>query len=161
MDATDPRERRYDLDGLCAAAAAMLGGDGPDDGRVRAVPDARTVRYYQTIGVLDRPDRDGREAVYRWRHLLQLVTVKRLQAQGEPLARIQAALSGVTTDSLEAALGIGGPPTPTAPVPPTPRSSFVSREIAPGVLVVVDPARVPDPESLFQSLSSFVRGGSR
>lgn len=158
MDATDLRERSFDLDGLCAAAAAMLGGSGPDDGRVRALPDARTVRYYQTIGLVDRPDRDGREAVYGWRHLLQVVAVKRLQAQGEPLSRIQAALAGVSTGSLEAALGLGaGPPPP----PVSPRPSFLTREIAPGVLVVVDPARVADPESLFQSLSSFVRGGSR
>ncbi len=49
---------------------------GPEDQRVRAVPDARTVRYYQSIGLVDRPEREGREAVYRWRHLLQVVAVK-------------------------------------------------------------------------------------
>jgi len=27
----------------------------PKNGQVRAVPDERTVRYYQTIGLLDRP----------------------------------------------------------------------------------------------------------
>ncbi len=96
------RDARFDLTGLCTAAADMLGSVGPEDQRIRALPDARTVRYYQTIGLVDRPEREGREAVYGWRHLLQVVAVKRLQLRGEPLVRIQAALVGVSTEALEA-----------------------------------------------------------
>jgi DNA-binding transcriptional MerR regulator len=156
------RDARFDLEGLCAAAAEMLGSEGPEDQRVRAVPDARTVRYYQTIGLVDRPEREGREAIYTWRHLLQVVAVKRLQVRGEPLSRIQAALFGVTTASLEAALQLADAPEPSPPTAPAvaEEASFVSREIAPGVLVVVDRRRVVDPESLFQALSRAMCGGS-
>lgn len=162
------RDARFDLAELCTTAAELLGSVGPEDQRVRAVPDARTVRYYQSIGLVDRPEREGRDAVYRWRHLLQVVAVKRLQAQGEPLARIQSALLGVPTDVLEAALdmpserpealAIG-----TDAVLSEPAFNFVTRELAPGVLVVIDPRRVRDAEFVVQTLSHALsrtpRGG--
>lgn len=155
------RETRFDLTGLCAAAADLLDPVGQDDQRVRAVPDARTVRYYQSIGLVDRPDRDGREAVYGWRHLLQVVAVKRLQARGEPLARIQAALVGVSTEALEAALDLStdedatlrsGIEEPSV----GPVSGLVTRELAPGVLVVIDRSRIHDPEAVLQAMSQSI-----
>jgi len=158
------RDARFDLAGLCTAAAEWLGSVGPEDQRVRAVPDARTVRYYQSIGLVDRPEREGREAVYRWRHLLQVVAVKRLQVQGEPLARIQAALIGLPTDALEAALDLPSD-SPTGMVIGTdavlsePASSFVTREIAPGVLVVIDRRRVGDAESVIRTMSQAISQG--
>ena len=51
------------------------------DGRVTAAPDARMVRYYGTLGLVDRPVIVEREARYGRRHLLQLVAVKALQAR--------------------------------------------------------------------------------
>ena len=33
----------------------------------------RLVRYYAAEGVIDRPDRIGRDATYNYRHLLQLL----------------------------------------------------------------------------------------
>ena len=42
----------------------------------------------------------GRTAVYGSRHLLQIVSVKRLQAQGLTLAEIQAELAGATDETL-------------------------------------------------------------
>jgi DNA-binding transcriptional MerR regulator len=155
------REARFDLTGLCAAAAELLGSVGPEDQRVRALPDARTVRYYQSIGVVDRPDREGRDAVYGWRHLLQVVAVKRLQVRGEPLARIQAALVGVSTETLEAALemaaetdaalGRGLEDTPALPV-----SGFVTRELAPGVLVVIDTSRIHNPDAVLHAIAQSI-----
>lgn len=155
------REARFDLAELCAAAAEVLGSVGPEDQRVRALPDARTVRYYQSIGLVDRPEREGRDAVYGWRHLLQVVAVKRLQVHGEPLARIQAALAGLPTEALEAALdmpadaeaslvcGLEDPYPDSAP-------SFVTRELAPGVLVVIDPSRVKDANAVLQAMSQSI-----
>jgi DNA-binding transcriptional MerR regulator len=155
------REARFDLTGLCAAAADLLDPVGPDDQRVRAVPDARTVRYYQSIGLVDRPDRDGREAIYGWRHLLQVVAVKRLQVRGEPLARIQAALVGVSTEALEAALDLAteedaalGRDVGERHVNPV--SGFLTRELAPGVLVVIDPNRIHNPEAILQAMSQSI-----
>jgi hypothetical protein len=85
-----------DLDALCARAAQLLEHAGADtaDGRVRERPDPRTVRYYQTLGLLDRPLRyDGRRALYSHRHLMQVVAVKCLQARGLSLAQAQQALA--------------------------------------------------------------------
>ncbi|MBL0217901.1 MAG: MerR family transcriptional regulator [Myxococcales bacterium] len=62
----------------------------PRNGQVRAVPDDRTVRYYGTIGLLDRPlAMRGRTALYGPRHLAQVVAIKRLQSAGRSLAEIQ------------------------------------------------------------------------
>ncbi|CAN5922772.1 hypothetical protein BH11MYX3_BH11MYX3_24140 [soil metagenome] len=62
----------------------------PKNGQVRAVPDDRTVRYYGTIGLLDRPlAMRGRTALYGPRHLAQVVAIKRLQSTGKSLAEIQ------------------------------------------------------------------------
>ena len=59
------------------------------DQRVSSLPDARTIRYYTTLGLLDRPFIDGRQARYGQRHVLQLLAVKALQSMQFPLARVQ------------------------------------------------------------------------
>ena len=74
------------------------------DGRVAAAPDARTVRYYGTLGLVDRPSIVEREARYRRRHVLQLVAIKALQARGLPLSDIQARLYGRSNSELETLL---------------------------------------------------------
>src|SRR5262245_7369549 len=73
-------------------AAALAGNfDGVGNGRVRDVPDLRAIRYYTTIGLLDRPaEMRGRTAYYGRRHLVQLVAIKRLQSLGLALAQVQS-----------------------------------------------------------------------
>jgi len=71
------------------------------NGRVTEVPDGRMIRWYATIGVVDRPSAmRGRSARYGPRHLLQLVAVKRLQAGGQSLAEIQHSLAGASNADL-------------------------------------------------------------
>src|SRR6266496_1439423 len=83
-------------------AALSVDYDGQASGRVREVPDQRAIRYYTTIGLVDRPAAmRGRTALYVRRHLLQLVAIKRLQADGLSLARIQRELAGATNAQLE------------------------------------------------------------
>jgi DNA-binding transcriptional MerR regulator len=92
------------LDELCARAALALAVDYPGQasGRVRDLPDRRAVRYYTTLGLIDRPAAfRGRTVLYWRRHLLQLVAVKRLQTHGLTLAEIQARLLGQTDEALE------------------------------------------------------------
>jgi hypothetical protein len=68
---------------------------GAPNGRVRDVPDRRVIRWYTSTGMVDRPlGMRGRTALYGPRHLLQIVAVKRRQAQGRSLAQIQAELTG-------------------------------------------------------------------
>jgi hypothetical protein len=74
---------------------------GAPNGRVRDLPDRRAVRWYTTTGLVDRPlAMRGRSALYGNRHLLQLVAVKRRQAEGRTLAEIQAELAGATDAEL-------------------------------------------------------------
>ncbi|GIH96503.1 MerR family transcriptional regulator [Planobispora siamensis] len=87
---------------LVEHASAVLTPDGRLNGRVRDVPNERLVRWYATIGLLDPPlSRRGRVALYGRRHLLQLVAVKRRQAQGRSIAEIQVELAGATDRTLE------------------------------------------------------------
>jgi DNA-binding transcriptional MerR regulator len=76
---------------------------GAPNGRVRDLPDGRAIRWYTTTGLVDRPaGLRGRTALYGPRHLLQLVALKRRQAQGRTLAEIQAELAGATDEALTA-----------------------------------------------------------
>jgi DNA-binding transcriptional MerR regulator len=91
------------------AATTLAAGDQQGhgqarvNGRVRDVPNERLIRWYVTVGLVDPPlSRRGRVARYGPRHLLQLVAIKRRQAEGRSLAEIQAELAGATDDSLAA-----------------------------------------------------------
>lgn len=82
----------WTLQDLVAEAASRLAAlPPPKNGQVRAVPDDRTIRYYGTLGLLDRPAAmRGRTALYGAKHLAQVVAIKRMQATGKSLADIQA-----------------------------------------------------------------------
>ena len=105
----------WTLDELVAQVAAVLdhGGTDQPNRRVRQVPDRRAIRWYTTIGLLDRPVLRGRTGWYGERHLLQLVAIKRLQAAGKPLAEIQAELAGATDATLRRIAGVPDAPRPT------------------------------------------------
>jgi DNA-binding transcriptional MerR regulator len=94
---------------LVAEVARRLAAlPAPKNGQVRAVPDERTIRYYGSLGLLDRPaEMRGRTALYTVRHVAQVIAIKRLQNMGRTLAEIQtlwlslddatlAQMSGVT-----------------------------------------------------------------
>ena len=85
-----------------AARALQDGGYTPAaSGRVRAVPDTRTIRYYTTLGLIDRPaEMKGRTALYSNRHVLQIVAIKRLQSQDMTLSDIQQSLLGADNRKL-------------------------------------------------------------
>jgi DNA-binding transcriptional MerR regulator len=85
---------------LAAEVAAALGDAAAPSGQARAVPDERAIRYYTTLGLLDRPALRGRTAHYGRRHLAQIVAIKRLQAEGKSLAEIQALLPTVDDGEL-------------------------------------------------------------
>src|SRR3954468_23202684 len=99
-------EPSYSLDELSAEVERLLRfhgliGAAYPDARVSAAPDARTVRYYTTLGLLDRPSIVGRQARYGQRHLLQLLAIKGFQVRGLPLAEIQERLYGRSDAELQ------------------------------------------------------------
>ncbi|KAF0248939.1 MAG: MerR family transcriptional regulator [bacterium] len=104
MVTKDTEQQKYTLEELSQAVTNMLGKQGlldaQQDNRVSAAPDARTIRYYTTLGLLDRPSIIGRQAYYGYRHLLQIVTIKALQKLSLPLSEIQAKLYGRSDQEL-------------------------------------------------------------
>ena len=94
-----------ELVGEVAARIAALPAQA--NGQVRGVPDDRTIRYYGTIGLLDRPvAMRGRTAVYGRRHLAQVVAIKRLQSAGKSLAQIQTLWATLTDETLARMSGV-------------------------------------------------------
>ncbi len=100
--------RELSLDELSEAVENLLMGRNSEiaqpDHRVSAKPDARTIRYYTTLGLLDRPTIRGRQAIYGRRHLLQLLAIKSLQLTALPLAEIQTRLYGLSDGEIEAVI---------------------------------------------------------
>jgi DNA-binding transcriptional MerR regulator len=130
MDATE-----WTLDELAARVAEALHGPaypGAPNGRVRDVPDARAIRWYSTIGLVDRPSgMRGRTALYGPRHLLQLVAVKRRQAQGHKLADIQAELAGAPDEDLRRIAQLSAVPAAAVTPQPVTRAKFWADRPAP------------------------------
>lgn len=50
--------------------------------KVREEVNLRLIRHYTGLGALDEPGKHGKESRYSFRHLLQLLLVRRLLAQG-------------------------------------------------------------------------------
>lgn len=156
----------WTLDELAARVAVALsegGYEGAPNARVREVPDERVIRYYTTLGLVDRPTYEGRVAKYGPRHLKQIVAIKRLQSEGLTLSQVQARLAGIAPAALtrlarvpdeaeekEVALEKKKPVEPPAnrarfwaaqPAAPRPVSSLVGVPVAEGVTVLVAATR--------------------
>ncbi|WP_169389494.1 MerR family transcriptional regulator [Deinococcus aquatilis] len=74
----------------------------PEDrsGRAKDEVNARLVRHYTTQGLLSAPRREGREARYTRRQLLELLALRRLMADGLGGKVLTSALEGRTQDEL-------------------------------------------------------------
>jgi DNA-binding transcriptional MerR regulator len=111
-------EAQWTIDELTQLVGEALAVNyaGQANGRIREVPDRRTIRWYTTIGLLDRPAAmRGRTALYGRRHLLQLVAVKRLQADGRTIAEVQTALLGAEDTTLDQLAHLPDPPAEAKP----------------------------------------------
>ncbi|MGD1940706.1 MAG: MerR family transcriptional regulator [Leptolyngbyaceae cyanobacterium] len=65
---------------------------------------ARLVRHYTTQGLLDKPLKQGREARYVYRHVLQLLALRRLLADGYSVSSIAGLIDGQANPVLESIL---------------------------------------------------------
>ena len=66
----------------------------------RVEPDSineRLVRYYASEGVIDRPDRQGRDSTYGFRHLVQLIMARRLSHEQKWSLQLVAQFNQETT----------------------------------------------------------------
>lgn len=139
----------WNLEQLSDRVAALLGDDydGQRSGRVRELPNTRTIRWYTTIGLVDRPlATRGRVALYGQRHALQLAAIKRLQAEGLTLAEVQERLLGASDDRL-ANLA---------------KTDMDLVQLPPGVSVTLDalPSHTPHADTVTQAVPAFRFGDS-
>lgn len=166
------------LDELSALASSILDARevSVSDGRASDRVDPRTVRFYQTLGIVPKPAYIGRRAMYGREHLVRVVVAKQLQAEGHSLAQIHAGLAMHATDDLVVALmktdaaaapraRRGEPSAPAIPAPAlaparSPAPAFAPAaaalrpfQLAPGVTVLIDPTIVPDPKQLADALA--------
>lgn len=89
---------------LADEAARLVGQFVPrqERGSVTEVPDERMVRYYTSEGLISAPEgRQGAAAVYGYTHLLQLLAIKRLQAEHLPIKKIREMVEGKIASALE------------------------------------------------------------
>lgn len=95
----------WKLEELAEKSQFFLGQEG-ESNRIQWTPNGRQIRYYTTLGLLDKPHGGrGQGVTYGPRHLLQLIAIKRLQHQGLKLAEIQSMLTGLSSKKLTELLG--------------------------------------------------------
>lgn len=75
-----------------------------DSSRVQEDVNPRLVRHYTTQGLLDKPLKQGREARYIYRHVLQLLVVRRLLTEGYGSSTIANLIALKSNLDLEALL---------------------------------------------------------
>lgn len=76
----------------------------PANTRVREEVTPRLVRHYSSLEMLDEPLKSGREARYTYRHLLQMLLVRRLLATGYGASAINRLPTSTDNSELEALL---------------------------------------------------------
>ncbi len=81
---------------LAALAGERLNALGFADDKLNE----RLVRYYVSEGVLSRPRREGREALFAHRQLLELLAARLLSRDGWPLAKIGSWIQGADARAL-------------------------------------------------------------
>ena len=104
------RRRRFvGVAELAQEAARILAESGVAQqarGTVTELPDERTVRYYLAEGLIPpAEEKQGTASVFGYRHLLQLLVVKKLQAEHLPIRAIKDLVTGKTERQLEKLLG--------------------------------------------------------
>jgi DNA-binding transcriptional MerR regulator len=93
--------------------------------------DGRTVRFYAAKGIIEPPERDGRNAWYSPRHVLALLAVKACQARGLSLTQIGALVRDASDESLRRLVDAGNATPATAP------AALAAPEIVPSFRIPV------------------------
>lgn len=128
-------EPNWSLEELVQVANELLPQFLPEEKahtRVREEVTPRLIRHYASQGMLDEPLKEGREARYLYRHLLQLLLLRRLLAEGYGASAIDKLAISKTNAELEELLQGGVQLTVT---PANPALAFLQqvqqRKIAP------------------------------
>ncbi|AFZ67414.1 MerR family transcriptional regulator [Deinococcus peraridilitoris] len=105
------REGAFDLAEFVRTANELLSHylpevETPSEGssRFKEQLNERLVRHYATLGLLDAPEKAGRENRYTYTHLVQLLALRKLQAEGHNTRTIEGLLQGRSDAELTALL---------------------------------------------------------
>jgi DNA-binding transcriptional MerR regulator len=93
---------------LLRLPSAFYGSPGQTQGKgtVAEYPNERTVRYYISSGLLtSASEKRGLKSVFGYEHLLKLLTIKKLQADGLPISVIKDLISDKSIEDLEKLFG--------------------------------------------------------
>ncbi|MEN3328207.1 MAG: hypothetical protein V7638_3014 [Acidobacteriota bacterium] len=122
-------------------------------GTVTSVPDERTIRYYLAEGLIQTPEeRQGTASVFSYLNLLQLLTVKKLQAEHLPIRKIRELVAGKSEQELETLLGVRGPAGKK-----TEAKRYLESLLAPAPSAPPTQAAAPPPQHLDASPHSWQR----
>jgi DNA-binding transcriptional MerR regulator len=121
--------------------------------RVREEVTPRLVRHYGTLNMLDEPVKSGREVRYTYRHLLQMLVVRRLLIEGHSAGAIDQLATSSSNADLEALLQGG---VQLAIAPANPALAHLQRiqerqspeDSALTVLPILEPAQPPSINSV-------------
>jgi hypothetical protein len=107
----------WSLRDLAALSGTVLEASGivPVNVAARARPSERTIRFYVMKGLVDPPEGRGTAAVYRYRHMLQVLGIKLRQMEGASLDALAREFSGLTGDVLERRVATALGPSVPAP----------------------------------------------
>jgi hypothetical protein len=86
IDLTQFEDWSGDVSELARVASETLAACGLVD--ASSEPNARVIRDYAQRGIVSRAERQGKEAIYGYRQLLEFVAARVLVADGWPLAKI-------------------------------------------------------------------------
>ncbi|MBI3791134.1 MAG: hypothetical protein HY275_09685 [Gemmatimonadetes bacterium] len=114
------KQAPWNARGLAAYASGLADAAGvrPTNAVARAAPSMRAVRFYVSIGLLDRPEGAGTAATYGYKHLIQLLAIKVRQREGQTLEVIKKEMTTSTGDALERRVATAlAPVLGAAPVP--------------------------------------------
>lgn len=100
---------RMTVDQVLSEAGQMISTLGIEQdplSRVASLPDLRSFRMYRTQELVSPPDtKEGTAGTYGRKHVLQLVAIKALQSQRQPLREIRSMLASAGEDELEKLIG--------------------------------------------------------
>ena len=72
-------------------------------------PNERLVRHYVSLGILDRPVREGKEAIYRFHHIFQYLAARSLARDGWPLAKVAEQIATSSDEVLQSLIESANP----------------------------------------------------
>ena len=101
-DLTAHRDEVWDLEQFVAITNALLPTYLPKEavGRASDEVNARLIRHYATQGLISEARKEGREARYLFHHLVEVLTVRKLLAEGFTTTATKQVTEGRSTDDL-------------------------------------------------------------